>query len=151
MPPEQLATSSASPEPQPDISPAEMEIVSQAMAMAEDMRRLGTLLDSASEALLHNFVQTAKSLDQGLSCVEVGSCVAEKLREARTHIDAAITALQFGDMASQLLGHTVNRLRLVSGLGRAYAQGQSAQTEGGGMRPNPVTQKEMDVGSVDLF
>ena len=68
----------------------------------------------------------------------------------------AVTELQFHDMASQLLVHTGKVLR-----GCAYKLAEEAmeleEDELGVVetclpeRPNPVTQSEMDAGSIELF
>ncbi|MEJ7138162.1 hypothetical protein [Amphibiibacter pelophylacis] len=69
-----------------------------------------------------------------------------------------VTALQFQDMANQLIEHACNRLRssadriardIMSGDGDEPAE--AAYVEDPPMRPNPVTQDEMDAGSVELF
>ena len=67
----------------------------------------------------------------------------------------AVTALQFQDMASQLIHHTNTRLRSCADqLARDAlcddADGE-AVVETAPLRPNPVTQDEMDAGSVELF
>ena len=67
----------------------------------------------------------------------------------------AVTALQFQDMASQLINHTHKRLRsCVDRLAReAFAEEEDGEVEMEEvpLRPNPVTQAEMDVGSIELF
>ena len=67
----------------------------------------------------------------------------------------AITAMQFQDMASQLVSHTSRRLRNCSDRLASQTMGDDedgpAVIEQAPMRPNPVTQDEMDAGSVELF
>ena len=71
------------------------------------------------------------------------------------HLGGAITALQFQDMASQLIAHTHQRLRNCADRIARETMGDDddgmAVVEEAPMRPNPVTQDEMDAGSVELF
>jgi hypothetical protein len=71
------------------------------------------------------------------------------------HLAGAVTALQFQDMASQLVNHTHKRLRsCVDRLAReAFSEEEDGEVamEEVPLRPNPVTQAEMDVGSIELF
>ena len=69
-------------------------------------------------------------------------------------VGGAITALQFQDMASQLVDHTQRRLRHCADcLARDVMGDDDGQTvvEAAPLRPNPVTQDEMDAGSIELF
>jgi hypothetical protein len=73
----------------------------------------------------------------------------------QTQLGSAVTALQFQDMASQLIEHTNLRLRncadqLADTLFVDDEEGPTIVTPAP-MRPNPVTQSEMNVGSVELF
>jgi hypothetical protein len=63
------------------------------------------------------------------------------------HLGGAIPALQFQDMASQLIAHTHRRLRDCAD----RLAGEAAAVEAPPLRPNPVTQDEMDTGSIELF
>ena len=66
-----------------------------------------------------------------------------------------MTALQFQDMATQLIAHTNKRLRNCADQIARDALGDDedgmAVVEDGPMKPNPVTQDEVDAGSVELF
>ena len=70
---------------------------------------------------------------------------------------SAVTELQFQDMASQLIWHTTKVLqgcafRLASeAMGNEDGEEAAPFAEMAPDRPNPVTQSEMDAGSVDLF
>jgi hypothetical protein len=72
------------------------------------------------------------------------------------HMAGAITAMQFQDMASQLVAHATKRLRNCADriardtMGDDEEDGE-AVVEEAPMRPNPVTQDEMDAGSIELF
>jgi hypothetical protein len=81
---------------------------------------------------------------------------APQLHKAMEHMAGAITAMQFQDMASQLVAHTTRRLRNCADRLAAEAMGEddedgSAFVEAMPLRPNPVTQDEVDAGSVELF
>jgi hypothetical protein len=71
------------------------------------------------------------------------------------HLAGAVTALQFQDMASQLVNHTQRRLRnCADRLAReVMGDDEDGETviEEAPMRPNPVTQDELDAGSIELF
>ncbi len=131
------------------LQPAGMPLLAAAdlqdhlMVASNDLERLQRLLDDASEALMGHFTGAAAQLDSGA------------LREARAMLGGAITALQFQDMASQLITHTTRRLRnCADRLARdTFADDEDGETviEEAPLRPNPVTQDEMDAGSIDLF
>ena len=69
------------------------------MVASNDLDRLQRLLDDASGALLGHFTGATHQLDGGA------------FDAARQTLGSAITALQFQDMASQLIHHTTHRLR----------------------------------------
>ena len=78
------------------------------------------------------------------------------IREARVTLASAITALQFQDMATQLIAHTTRRLRNCADRLARDAMGDDdedgvALVDDTPMRPNPVTQDEVDAGSIELF
>ena len=113
------------------------------MVASNDLERLQRLLDDASQSLMGHFTQATGHLETGA------------LREARQNIGGAITALQFQDMASQLITHTSRRLRNCADRLARDTMGDDEDGVGvieeAPLRPNPVTQDEMDAGSVDLF
>ena len=80
---------------------------------------------------------------------------AHELHKAMEHMAGAITAMQFQDMASQLVDHTSRRLRNCADRIARDTMGDDedgeAVVEEAPMRPNPVTQDEMDAGTVELF
>jgi hypothetical protein len=125
---------------------AAAELQDHLMVVSNDLDRLRRLLDDASESLMNHFTQANDSL----ACGDV--------QQAHRTIGGAITALQFQDMASQLIVHTSKRLRNCADRLARDAMGDD-DDEGGGqaviedapLRPNPVTQDEMDAGSIDLF
>jgi hypothetical protein len=113
------------------------------MVASNDLERLQRLLDDASESLMGHFTQARGHLDDGA------------VHHARQTLGGAITALQFQDMATQLIAHTTRRLR---GCADRIARDTMGDDDDGfavcddtPLRPNPVTQDEMDAGSIELF
>ena len=78
------------------------------------------------------------------------------LHDAMQNLAGAVTALQFQDMATQLIAHTSQRLRncadqLARDTFGMDDEDGAAVVEIAPLRPNPVTQDEMDAGSIELF
>ncbi len=114
------------------------------MVASNDLERLQRLLDDASQALMGHFTQATGHIENGAFV------------EAQQTIGGAITALQFQDMASQLITHTSRRLRNCADRIARDTMGDddedgAAVVEDAPLRPNPVTQDEMDAGSIELF
>ncbi len=125
------------------------------MVASNDLERLQRLLDDASTALIGHFAGATRHLD---AVHEAGSAAEPAaMRDLRSTLGSAITALQFQDLATQLIAHTSQRLRsCVDRLGRDVFAGDDDDDDPGlleeaPLRPNPVTQDEMDAGSVELF
>jgi len=106
-----------------------------------DLERLQTLLANACMALMEAFYGASSQL-QTLH-LQIGAEAAARMQR---HLGGAIIALQFQDMASQLITHTHRRL-----LGCAEQLASRPIGEAPPLRPNPVVQDEMDAGSVELF
>ncbi len=119
------------------------------MAMT-DLQRLEGLLDHATANLLERF-STANQALAHLSNSHDGDI--DSIRQALHH---AVTELQFHDMATQLIVHTGKVLQ-----GCAWRLAEEAMepeedeiplaNDPMPDRPSPVTQGEMDAGSVELF
>jgi hypothetical protein len=132
------------------------ELQDHLMVAGNDMERLQRLLSDACDALMAHFQGAAGQLGQLRSAGSAGPAAdSPELRTALQHMAQAITAMQFQDMASQLITHTSLRLRSCAD---RIAQGAMGDDEDGPglveampLRPNPVTQDEMDAGSVELF
>lgn len=127
------------------------------LVASNDMDRLQRLLGDACDSLLVHFHGAAAELQSLLQFGhDVGDGAAGRLRDALRHIGGAITAMQFQDMASQLVTHTTHRLRgcadrlALAAMGDDDEDGE-ALLETLPLAPNPVTQDEMDAGSVELF
>jgi hypothetical protein len=122
---------------------AAVDLQDHLMVASNDLERLQRLLDDASQALMGHFTGATDHIDSGA------------LSEAKQVLGGAITALQFQDMATQLIAHTTRRLRnCADRLARdAFADDADGEAlvEQAPLRPNPVTQDEMDAGSIELF
>ena len=132
------------------------------LVASNDLERLQRLLDDASETLSGHFYGASHQLtvllreaasSAAAAAVEGDGC---NMHQAMQNLAGAITALQFHDMATQLIVHTQKRLRSCADRIARDAMGEededgTAVVEDGPGRPNPVTQDEMDAGSVDLF
>ncbi len=135
------------------------------MVAQNDLERLQRLLTDACDQLLGHFYGASGELrallhDAAHQAVDGAAPAlpgeAPQLHKAMEHMAGAITAMQFQDMASQLVAHTSRRLRNCADRLAAQAMGDddedgSAVVEDMPLRPNPVTQDEMDAGSVELF
>jgi uncharacterized membrane-anchored protein YhcB (DUF1043 family) len=124
------------------------ELQDHLMTASCDLERLQRLLNDASESLLSHFNSANGLVDEITQSNET-------MKEMRLYLGQAIVALQFHDMATQLIAHTNQRLHVCAAqLARealADDEDGTAVVEIAPLRPNPVTQDEMDAGSVDLF
>ncbi len=128
------------------------------MVASNDLERLQRLLSDACDSLLLHYHGANAALQLLVQTAPTAGTAATNLGEARAalqHLGSAITALQFQDLASQLVDHT--RLRLRSCADRLACDTMTDDEDGVALvaaapeRPNPVTQDEMDAGSVELF
>ncbi len=115
------------------------------LAAGTELERLERLLSDAVDQLLDRFGR-AHALSADISDPNQPA-LANELR-------AAMTALQFQDMASQLIAHSRRRLASVADcLGNAAIGGE--EEEGCEVqwvsRACPVAQRAVDAGSVELF
>jgi len=121
------------------------------LTASNDLDRLQSLLSDTCDALAASFFGASAQLD-GLR----RDATSEAVRTLSQHLGRAITALQFQDIASQLISHTRKRLRNCADRLAADAfdddgDDGAAVVEPAPLLPNPVTQDEMDAGSVELF
>lgn len=126
------------------------------MVASNDLERLQRLLGDACDSLLVHFYGASGELKTLLHKAAAHPDVdLGELHSAMEHLAGAITAMQFQDMASQLVAHTSRRLRNCAD--RLAAETFAGDEEGAAvveeapLRPNPVTQDEMDAGSIELF
>lgn len=136
--------------------PVAADLQDHLMVASNDLDRLQRLLDDASQSLMTHFTTATSHIETALREAESAAVLSPgAIHDARHTLGVAITALQFQDMASQLITHTTRRLRnCADRLARDAFPGdedEAAVIEEMPLRPNPVTQDEMDAGSVDLF
>ncbi len=126
------------------------EVQDSLLVVVHDLNRLDGLLAHTMENLMLRFSQASA----GLSAPDLAT--VKELEQARAALHAAVTELQFQDMASQLIGHTSKILqgcayRLASDA-MGFEDGEAVPfVEEVPERPNPVTQDEMQAGSIELF
>ncbi|HRL98619.1 MAG TPA: hypothetical protein PLE22_04155 [Acidovorax sp.] len=127
------------------------ELQDSLLVVMHDLHRLEGLLSHATDNLLERFGEANSVLTDD---AVAGS---PDLVAVRAALRSAVTELQFQDMASQLIWHTTKVLQGCAFRLASEAMGQDEGEEAAPFaemapdRPNPVTQSEMDAGSVDLF
>ena len=126
------------------------EVQDSLLVVVHDLNRLDGLLAHTMENLMERF--TAASAN--LAAPELLD--SKELDVVRATLRAAVTELQFQDMASQLITHTS---KILQGCAYRLASESMGIEDGEAVpfveevpeRPNPVTQDEMDAGSIELF
>lgn len=105
-------------------------------AVLADLDRLHALIGDAGETLLERFAQAQVCAD---ALAARNDAAASMLRST---LQGAITALQFQDIAQQLIAHAARQL-----------EGLSFDASAGAALPmsGPVSQAAMSAGSIDLF
>jgi hypothetical protein len=126
------------------------------MVAGNDLERLQRLLDDAGQALMVHFYGASGHLRRVTQDENAHPQMVEAgLVKAMEHMAGAITAMQFQDMATQLIAHTSRRLR--NCVDRIARDSMGDDEDGVGvvddtpLQPNPVTQDEVDAGSIELF
>jgi DNA-binding FrmR family transcriptional regulator len=134
---------------------AAAELQDHLLAVSHDLDRLQALLSHSCEALLQSFHDISGQLRGLHEAADPLHPCSQTLGTAISALGAAVVALQFEDMASQLIQHTHRRLRnCVDQLAsETFADDEDgpALVREAPQHPNPVTQDEMDAGSVELF
>jgi hypothetical protein len=107
-----------------------------------DLERLKSLINDAGERLMISFNQVAQMLP---------AMTFDDVQRARVDdaVRAAVTALQFSDMATQLTGHAQRRLSVLEERLRSLSDEAARGLQM--IHPHPVRQVEMTAGSIDLF
>ncbi|WP_349744683.1 hypothetical protein [Roseateles cavernae] len=148
----------STPDEEPGMLPllAAAELQDHLMTVTNDLERLQRLLDDAGEALSGHFYSASSQVQNLLrQAAQTPGADSGALHHVMEDIAGAITALQFQDMATQLIAHTSQRLRnCADQLARdtfGDDEDGEAVVEIAPLRPNPVTQDEMDAGSIELF
>jgi len=81
------------------------------MVASHDLERLQRLLEDAGEALMGHFYGASNQMNVLKDEAPKVNLDIAPIREAMQSLAGAITALQFQDMATQLIAHTQRRLR----------------------------------------
>jgi len=126
------------------------EVQDSLLVVVHDLKRLDGLLAHTMENLMQRF--TAASADLS----DPALVAMQELEGVRSGLHAALTELQFQDMASQLIVHTS---KILQGCAYRLASDSMGSEDGDAVpfvedvpdRPNPVTQDEMQAGSIELF
>jgi hypothetical protein len=126
------------------------EVQDSLLVVVHDLARLDGLLAHTMENLMERFTTASANLS------DAGLVDSNALNGARESLRAAVTELQFQDMASQLIVHTS---KILQGCAYRLASESMGHEDGEAVpfveevpeRPNPVTQDEMDAGSIELF
>jgi len=126
------------------------EVQDSLLVVVHDLKRLDGLLAHTMENLMQRF--TAASADLS----DPALVAMQELEGVRSGLHAALTELQFQDMASQLIVHTS---KILQGCAYRLASDSMGPEDGDAVpfvedvpdRPNPVTQDEMQAGSIELF
>lgn len=126
------------------------EVQDSLLVVVHDLSRLDGLLAHTMENLMERFTCASSNL------ANPALIASKELDAVRNSLRAAVTELQFQDMASQLIVHTT---KILQGCAYRLASESMGQEDGEAVpfveevpeRPNPVTQDEMYAGSIDLF
>lgn len=126
------------------------EVQDSLLVVVHDLARLDNLLAHTMENLMERFTSASANLSSPLLSD------SKELDDVRSTLRSAVTELQFQDMASQLIVHTS---KILQGCAYRLASESMGSEDGEAVpfveevpeRPNPVTQDEMDAGSVELF
>lgn len=126
------------------------EVQDSLLVVVHDLSRLDGLLAHTMENLMERFTSASANL------ADPALMNTKELDVVRSTLRAAVTELQFQDMASQLIIHTS---KILQGCAYRLASESMGSEDGDAVpfvdevpeRPNPVTQDEMDAGSIELF
>ena len=126
------------------------EVQDSLLIVVHDLSRLDGLLAHTMENLMERFTSASANL------ADPALIEFKELDGVRSTLRAAVTELQFQDMASQLIIHTS---KILQGCAYRLASESMGSEDGEAVpfveevpeRPNPVTQDEMDAGSIELF
>lgn len=126
------------------------EVQDSLLVVVHDLSRLDGLLAHTMTNLMERFTSASANL------ADPALVATKELDAVRSALRAAVTELQFQDMASQLIVHTS---KILQGCAYRLAAESMGSEDGEAVpfveevpeRPNPVTQDEMDAGSIELF
>jgi chromosome segregation ATPase len=120
--------------------PGGLDAAHECALIEADLERLKSLINDAGDRLLISFNQIAAVLPSLAS-------TDSQRQQVRDAVHAAVTALQFQDMATQLTEHAQRRLSALEQRLPSERASQGLQI----IHPHPVRQVEMSAGSIDLF
>ncbi|MEN5422575.1 hypothetical protein ABE607_06700 [Comamonas aquatica] len=127
------------------------ELQDSLLVVMRDLHRLEGLLNHATSNLLARFGEANVLLSDN------AADDSPTVMAARAALRNAVTELQFHDMACQLIVHTTQVLQgcafrlAAETMGREDEELEAPVVAMQPERPNPVTQSEMDAGSIELF
>jgi len=125
-----------------DLALAQRGADQECQAIAADLERLKALITDAGDRVLGSF-NAVVALTPQLTCG------AEQRRQLGAAVADAVTALQFQDMAVQLISHAQRRLAVLHDVvGRLSDERDPLLAT---TRLQPVKQAGMGAGSIDLF
>ncbi|WKB54510.1 hypothetical protein [Eleftheria terrae] len=131
------------------------DIQDHLMTATNDLERLQTLLADACDGLMLRFSTAVEQMQSLMTAATDHRIQTSELMPVMLNLGSAVTSLQFQDMASQLIVHTNRRLRNCADQIAREAMGDDEDgapvVESAPLNPNPVTQAEMDAGSIELF
>ena len=133
---------------------AAAELQDHLMTASNDLERLHALLADACTVLSKSFYGASEHVQALMDAPDATDAGATDVFQGlMQHLGGAVTALQFQDLASQLIHHTNRRLRSCADQIARAAMGDEddAAPIEPPLAPNPVTQDEMDAGSIELF
>lgn len=120
---------------------ANAELQDKLLTVTNDLERLQGLLDDSHDNLQAGFFGLLELLPEDTA--------------AQKHVSRAVKALQFQDLATQLIAHARRQLRhCADQLALDTFAGDEdgdAVVEQAPERANPVTQSEMNTGFIELF
>lgn len=125
---------------------------SQARSARSELGRLRNLIDDASARLLSSF--------DAIGEISARRFQPEQLQDMENAVGNAVSALQFQDMANQLVGHAVERIELLERVAASLARLPEVSADDltneveatvCARDTGPVEQACMSGGSVDLF
>jgi hypothetical protein len=131
------------------------ELQDHLMTASNDLERLEGLLADACDGLMMRFSTAVQQMESLMQAATDHRIQTSELTPVLQNLGAAVTALQFQDMASQLIHHTNRRLRNCADQIARESMGDDEDGQAvvvtAPLRPNPVTQSQMDAGSIELF
>jgi hypothetical protein len=120
--------------------------------LQDELMTAGTELDRLQRLLMDAVTQLSAHFSDAVSS-QADMPPSQERDVLLTGMRRAMTALQFEDMASQLITHSRRRLSSVTEcLGNLASSGEEEACEVQWVvRPCPVAQRVVDAGSVELF